>query len=108
MYQNRAASHERMERWAEATSDCDLSIKNNNKYGKALDRRSKLHRKQAHLQGGGEEGMKARICHLRKAMEDVSMVAQIEGFKHEQLLFVDEVLKQLALWQPRQGSVVLP
>merc|ERR1719471_663721 len=35
MYQNRAASHERMERWAEATSDCDLSIKNNNKYGKA-------------------------------------------------------------------------
>jgi len=28
-------------------------------------------------------------------MEDVSMVAQIEGFKHEQLLFVDEVLKQL-------------
>ena len=23
------------------------------------------------------------------------MVAQIEGFKHEQLLFVDEVLKQL-------------
>merc|ERR1719195_1983659 len=95
MYQNRAASHERMERWAEATSDCDLSIKNNNKYGKALDRRSKLHRKQAHLQGGGEEGMKARICHLRKAMEDVSMVAQIEGFKHEQLLFVDEVLKQL-------------
>jgi len=31
MYQNRAASHERMERWAEATSDCDLSIKNNNK-----------------------------------------------------------------------------
>merc|ERR1711990_1285291 len=92
MYQNRAASHER---WDEATSDCDLSIKNNNKYGKALDRRSKLHRKQAHLQAGGEEGMKARICHLRKAMEDVSMVAQIEGFKHEQLLFVDEVLKQL-------------
>ena len=56
--------------------------------------------------------MKARISHLRKvgraqkdmettslsqcqAMEDVSMVAQIEGFKHEQLLFVDEVLKQL-------------
>merc|ERR1711953_1266155 len=84
MYQNRAASHERLERWAEATSDCDLSIKNNNKYGKALDRRSKLHRKQAHLQGGGDEGMKKRISHLRKAMEDVSMVAQIEGFKHEQ------------------------
>ena len=60
--------------------------------------------------------MKKRISHLRKvdmikktnepatngviicqcqAMEDVSMVAQIEGFKHEQLLFVDEVLKQL-------------
>ena len=36
------------------------------RYGKALDRRSKLHRKQAHLQAGGEEGMKARICHLRK------------------------------------------
>ena len=36
------------------------------RYGKALDRRSKLHRKQAHLQGGGEDGMKARISHLRK------------------------------------------
>ena len=33
-------------------------------------------------------------------MEDVSMVAQIEGFKHEQLLFVDEVLKQLGEYQP--------
>ena len=28
------------------------------------------------------------------------MVAQIEGFKHEQLLFVDEVLKQLGEYQP--------
>jgi import receptor subunit TOM70 len=28
-------------------------------------------------------------------MEDVSMVAQLEGYKHEQLLFVDEVLKHL-------------
>ena len=27
------------------------------------------------------------------------MVAQIEGFKHEQLLFVDEVLKQLGEYQ---------
>ena len=66
--------------------------------------------------------MKKRISHLRKvdmilkkmnepatnsvlifqcqAMEDVSMVAQIEGFKHEQLLFVDEVLKQLGEYQP--------
>ena len=37
-----------------------------------------------------------KTTHLSmQAMEDVSMVAQIEGFKHEQLLFVDEVLKQL-------------
>merc|ERR1719319_239032 len=44
MYQNRAAAHEKLERLAEATEDCNLSIKNNNKYGKALDRRAKLHR----------------------------------------------------------------
>ena len=65
------------------------------RYGKALDRRAKLHKRQALSLGGADEELEKRIQHLRQAMEDVSMVAQIEGFKHEQLMFVDEVLKQL-------------
>merc|ERR1719158_2430964 len=94
MYQNRAAAHERLDQLEEATKDCDISIKHNNKYGKALDRRAKLHKKRAALlEGGGK--MEDFIMHLKQAMEDVSMAAQIDGFKHEQLLFVDETLKLL-------------
>merc|ERR1719319_210496 len=112
MYQNRAAAHEKLERLAEAAGGCDLSIKNNNKYGKALDRRAKLHRRLATSLGGGDEALQGRIVHLRQAMEDVSMVAQIDGFKHEQLMFVDEVLKllgsALARQQGKSRPAVLP
>ena len=43
----------------------------------------------------GDENIGKKIEHLKQSMEDVSMVAQLEGYKHEQLLFVDEVLKHL-------------
>jgi len=94
MYQNRAAAHERLDQLEEATKDCDISIKHNNKYGKALDRRAKLHKKRAAVMEGKGK-MEDIIMHLKQAMEDVSMAAQIDGFKHEQLLFVDETLKLL-------------
>lgn len=112
MYQNRAAANEKLERLVEATTDCDSSIQYNNKYGKALDRRAKLHRKRAGLLGGDEGDTQQRIKHLQQAMEDVSMVAQLEGYKHEQLLFVDEVLKQLgsalAIVAAKNRSPILP
>ena len=62
-----------------------------------MDRRSKLHKKFASTLGAGDENIAKRIVHLKQAMEDVSMVAQLEGYKHEQLLFVDEVLKHLGI-----------
>merc|ERR1712128_133382 len=95
IYQNRAAANERLENYEDGLKDCDESIKLNNRYGKSLDRRSKLHKKFASTLGAGDENIAQRIVHLKQAMEDVSMVAQLEGYKHEQLLFVDEVLKHL-------------
>jgi len=93
IFQNRAAAHERLDRLQESLQDCDESIKLNNRYGKSLDRRSKIHKKIA--TGYGRDELIGKISHLRQAMEDVSMAAQLEGLKHEQLLFVDETLKHL-------------
>lgn len=95
IYQNKAATNEKLERLEEALKNCDESILLNNKYGKALDRRSKLHKKIGSTLGKGDDDLEKKVAHLKQAMEDVSMVAQMEGYKHEQLLFVDEVLKQL-------------
>jgi len=95
IYQNRAATNERLERLEEGIRDCDESLKLNNKYGKALDRRSKLHKKIGTGLGKSDEELEKKVAHLKQSMEDVSMVAQMEGYKHEQLLFVDDVLKQL-------------
>merc|ERR1712128_86441 len=112
IYQNRAAANERLENYEDGLKDCDESIKLNNRYGKSLDRRSKLHKKFASTLGAGDENIAKRIVHLKQAMEDVSMVAQLEGYKHEQLLFVDEVLKHLgsalAVMAARNREPVLP
>eukprot|EP00090_Calanus_glacialis_P042689 TRINITY_DN7568_c0_g1_i1.p1 TRINITY_DN7568_c0_g1~~TRINITY_DN7568_c0_g1_i1.p1 ORF type:complete len:527 (-),score=139.62 TRINITY_DN7568_c0_g1_i1:104-1630(-) len=94
IYQNRAAANERLEKYEAGLKDCDQSIKLNNRYGKSLDRRSKIHKKIA-IALSGDENITKKIEHLKQSMEDVSMVAQLEGYKHEQLLFVDEVLKHL-------------
>ena len=64
-----------------------------------MDRRSKIHKKIALALAGGDENIAKKIEHLKQSMEDVSMVAQLEGYKHEQLLFVDEVLKHLGIIQ---------
>jgi len=97
IYQNRAATNERLEKFDEGLKDCDESIKLNNRYGKALDRRSKINKKIALslTSGEGDDIVEKKIKHLKQAMEDVSLVAQLEGYKHEQLMFVDEVLKHL-------------
>ena len=36
-----------------------------------------------------------RIVHLRQALEDVSILAHLDGYRPEHLVFVDQVLKVL-------------
>ena len=36
-----------------------------------------------------------RIHHLKQALEDVSVLAHLDGYRQEHLLFVDNVLKEL-------------
>lgn len=112
IFQNRAATNERLERLEEGLKDCDESISLNNKYGKALDRRAKLLKKASANLGKTEPELEKRVANLRQAMEDVSMVAQLEGYKHEQLMFVDEVLKDLgsslAVLEAKKRPPVLP
>jgi import receptor subunit TOM70 len=95
MYQNRAAANERLEKLELALQDCDLSIQNNNRYGKALDRQAKVLRKLAAKLGGDEENLNKRILMLTQALEDMSMCCQLEGYKQEQLTFIDGLLKEL-------------
>merc|ERR1740128_44599 len=95
MYQNKAAAHERLEKLEEAMADCDQSLKCNNRYGKALDRRAKVMRKLTNKLGGGDENNKLRVAQLMQALEDLSMCCQLDGFRQDQLAFVDELLKEL-------------
>jgi len=112
IFQNRAATNERLEKLEEGLKDCDESIRLNNKYGKALDRRAKLLKKASASLGKTDEEVEKRISNLRQAMEDISMVAQLDGYKQEQLVFVDEVLKDLgsslAVMEAKRRPPVLP
>jgi len=112
IYQNRAAANERLENISEGILDCDQSVKSNNKYGKALDRRSKLHKKAAAALGDSDDVLEKKIEHLKQSMEDISLVAQMDGYKQEQLIFVDEVLKELgtsqAVLASKRRSPTLP
>ena len=49
-----------------------------------------------------------RICHLRQCLEDVSVLAQLEGYKHEQLVMVDEILKQLGKYKECPKFIPIP
>jgi len=112
IFQNRAATNEKLERLEEGLKDCDESIKLNSRYGKALDRRSKLLKKVSASLGKTDAEVEKRIANLRQSMEDVSMVAQLDGYKQEQLIFVDEVLKDLgsslAVMEAKKRPPVLP
>merc|ERR1740128_1433631 len=94
MYQNKAAAHERLEKLEEAMADCDQSLKCNNRYGKALDRRAKVMRKLTNKLGGGDENNKLRVAQLMQALEDLSMCCQLDGFRQDQLAFVDELREE--------------
>eukprot|EP00088_Acartia_fossae_P027010 TRINITY_DN2779_c0_g1_i2.p1 TRINITY_DN2779_c0_g1~~TRINITY_DN2779_c0_g1_i2.p1 ORF type:complete len:510 (+),score=122.95 TRINITY_DN2779_c0_g1_i2:43-1572(+) len=95
MYQNRAAANERLENLDAALKDCEFSLKNNNRYGKALDREAKVLRKLAAKLGGEQEDLNKRISMLTQALEDMSMCCQLEGYKQDQLTFIDGLLKEL-------------
>ena len=36
-----------------------------------------------------------RIAHLRQALEDVSVLAHLDGYRPDHLMFVDQLLKEL-------------
>ena len=93
MYQNRAAALERLDRLEEGLKDCGESLRLNNRYGKSYDRRSKILKKLVDTMDGDK--LEERIRHLRQALEDVSVLAQLDGYNPQQLVIVDEVLKQL-------------
>jgi len=95
MYQNRAAANERLDQLVAAKADCDSSLQCNNRYGKALDRRAKVLRKLANQLGGTDDQLSARVSHLKQGLEDMSMCCQLEGYKQDQLIFVDGLLKEL-------------
>jgi len=95
MYQNRAAANERLEKLDLALKDCDSSIKNNNRYGKALDRRAKILKKLAAKLGGEVEDLKKRISMLTQALEDISMCCLLDGYNNDQFTFTDGLLKEL-------------
>ena len=93
MYQNRAAALERLDRLDEGLKDCGESLRLNNRYGKSYDRRSKILKKLVDTLDGDK--LEERIKHLRQALEDVSVLAQLDGYNPQQLVIVDEILKQL-------------
>ena len=93
MYQNRAAAQERLEQLESALQDCQESLRLNNRYGKSYDRRSKILKKVVDKLDNTK--LDDKILHLRQALEDVSVLAQLDGYQQQQLLMVDEILKQL-------------
>merc|ERR1719234_463611 len=110
MYQNRAAALERLGRLEEGLKDCGESLRLNNRYGESYDRRSKILKKLVDTLDGGK--LEERIKHLRQALEDVSVLAQLDGYNPQQLVIVDEVLKQLgsslAIVTARTRQPVIP
>ena len=93
MYQNRAAAQERLENLESALQDCQESLRLNNRYGKSYDRRSKILKKVVEKLDNSK--LDDKIVHLRQALEDVSVLAQLDGYQQHQLAMVDEILKQL-------------
>ena len=95
-------------------ADCDIAVKLNNKYVKALDRRAKTVRKQA-MQASAHildpifltlnisvlpllqvENYVIQVEKLKQCLEDITIVCILEGFqKQEHLMMVDSVLKEL-------------
>jgi len=91
-YQNRAAAHDQLNDLDSVISDCDVAVKLNNKYVKALDRRARTVRKQAMK----VENYVIQVEKLKQCLEDITSVCILEGFqKQEHLVMVDSVLKEL-------------
>ena len=93
MFQNRAAAHEQLEDFEAGLRDCNESLRLNNKYGKSYNRRCKILRRL--VDKDKAKDLDERIGHLRQALEDVSVLALLDGFQQDQLLLVDDILKQL-------------
>merc|ERR1712055_1037983 len=91
-HQNRAAAHDQLDDLESVIADCNVAVKLNNKYVKALDRRAKSLRKQAMK----VENFEIQVDKLKQCLEDITSVCILEGFqKQEHLVMVDSVLKEL-------------
>jgi len=91
-HQNRAAAHDQLDDLESVIADCNVAVKLNNKYVKALDRRAKTVRKQA-MQ---VENYVIQVEKLKQCLEDITSVCILEGFqKQEHMMMVDSVLKEL-------------
>ena len=96
---SRAAAHDQLDDLDSVISDCDIAVKLNNKYVKALDRRAKTVRKQA-MQASAHisfpihvslskclffqvENYVIQVEKLKQCLEDITSVCILEGFQKQ-------------------------
>jgi len=111
MYQNRAVAYERMNNLEAGLKDCGESLRLNNRYGKSYDRRSKILKKIVDNLDKNSS-LELMITHLRQALEDVSVLSLLDGYRHDQLIIVDEILKllggSLAVVTAKEREPIMP
>ena len=108
-YQNRAAAYEQLEQFDSVVSDCDAALKNNSKYVKALDRRSRILKKQTEKliknDNLTKEELEDIVRKLKISLEDCTAVCILEGFqKQEPMMLVDAILKDLGRAEARLAT----
>ena len=106
---HRAAAHDQLDDLESVIADCNVAVKLNNKYVKALDRRAKTVRKQA-MQASAHildsiflplnvsvllllqvENYVIQVEKLKQCLEDITSVCILEGFQ-KQVFVVQERL----------------
>uniref|UniRef100_F6R6J0 Mitochondrial import receptor subunit TOM70 n=1 Tax=Ciona intestinalis TaxID=7719 RepID=F6R6J0_CIOIN len=80
-HQNKAAAMEKMERWGDVVYECTAAINLNQRYVKALHRRSKAYE---------------RLDQKENCLEDITTVCILEGFQNNStMMYADSILKQI-------------
>ncbi|XP_078490268.1 mitochondrial import receptor subunit TOM70-like isoform X2 [Ciona intestinalis] len=80
-HQNKAAAMEKMEHWGDVVYECTAAINLNQRYVKALHRRSKAYE---------------RLNQKENCLEDITTVCILEGFQNNStMMYADSILKQI-------------
>ena len=85
----------------EVLSDCNMALKFNTKYVKAMERRARVLRKLADKKLKEKEDLSIDeqdviVKNLKTALEDCTAVCILDGFqKQEHMILVDTILKEL-------------